>query len=345
MKILFVDIQYDYGQQGRGLNTVGQFGFKKALEDLGHQVIPFYYDDLQGQKQQLALQLESVANTQQPDLIFFTLFGDQFDQDLLDRLRARWRTINWFGDDTWRFDSFSSRYAPHFTYCVTTDKFSLKKYLELGVNNVFLSQWASAFEEPPQAKVSSCVHDVTFVGTKNPYRVWFLKQLRKAGIQVQAFGHGWPNGSISQGDMFKLYRASRINLNLSNSISYDIRYLCSGWRPIYDALRAKKYADQIKARNFEIAASGGFQLAQYVPGLEDYFVIGREIICYSRQEEAIDLIRYYLSNETERLMIARDGQERALREHGYKHRLQIVLDQISDTGEGSKKFNESFVCR
>ena len=45
MKVLFVDIEYDYGIKSRGLNTIGQDGFKASLERLGHEVIPFYYDD------------------------------------------------------------------------------------------------------------------------------------------------------------------------------------------------------------------------------------------------------------------------------------------------------------
>jgi spore maturation protein CgeB len=45
MKILFVDLQYDYGIKSRGLNLIGQDGFKKSMEQLGHDVVPFYYDE------------------------------------------------------------------------------------------------------------------------------------------------------------------------------------------------------------------------------------------------------------------------------------------------------------
>ena len=37
---------------------------------------------------------------------------------------------------------------------------------------------------------------------------------------------------------------------------------------------------QIKGRNFEIPGCGGFLLTDYVPGLERYFQIGEEIVCY-----------------------------------------------------------------
>ena len=45
VKVLFVDMQYDYGEKSRGLNSIGILGFKKAFENLGHETVPFYYDD------------------------------------------------------------------------------------------------------------------------------------------------------------------------------------------------------------------------------------------------------------------------------------------------------------
>ena len=86
---------------------------------------------------------------------------------------------------------------------------------------------------------------------------------------------------------------------------------------------------QIKARNFEIPYSGGFQLTDYFPGLEDYFEIGKEVACYSNLDEAALLIKHYLNHEEERLKIVRDAQNRVVQQHGYRHRIRNILQGLS----------------
>ncbi|GAH96354.1 unnamed protein product, partial [marine sediment metagenome] len=60
--------------------------------------------------------------------------------------------------------------------------------------------------------------------------------------------------------------------------SYDIRYIFSSIKSLREFMRSKKRIEQIKARNFEIPALGGFQLTNYCLSLEDYFEIGKEIV-------------------------------------------------------------------
>ena len=84
----------------------------------------------------------------------------------------------------------------------------------------------------------------------------------------------------------------------------------------------------MKARNFEIPYFGGFQLSDYVPSLENYFDIGKEVVCYKDIDEAEQLIKYYLENEEERECIKKNSHQKALKGHGYINRLKDVLAQI-----------------
>ena len=103
-----VDLEYDYGQIARGKNNIGQLGFKASFENLGHEVFPFYYDAyIEAQSAKLQTELIAYAEKVNPDLIFFGLFRDQFSFETLDLLKSKYRTLNWFGDDTWRFDNFT----------------------------------------------------------------------------------------------------------------------------------------------------------------------------------------------------------------------------------------------
>jgi spore maturation protein CgeB len=327
MKIMFVDLQYDYGVKARGCNYIGEDGFRKSMVRLGHDVLPFYYDEYLDPSRYDDLQrsLMDYADAVRPDLVFFILFENQFALSTLDYLKSRYTTMNWFCDDQWRFDGFTKIYAPHFSLCVTTDKYSVAKYRKIGQNNVIISQWAAIDEHHPP-EFSGYEFDVVFVGGIHPYRAWFVDTLGKRGIKIKTFGHGWKNGSVAPGEMARLFRHSKISLNLSNSLCYDVRYVLSSMKRIRNHLRSNKGFSQIKARNFEIPFFGGFQLAEYVPGLDDYFDFGSEIICYKDIDEAEMLIRYYLEEEEQREEIRLNGQRKAAGAHGYYHRLRDVFE-------------------
>lgn len=327
MKILYVDLQYDYGIKERGKNIIGLDGFKKSFEKLGHDVKMFYYDDYLHDTKPMQQKLKNFANEIKPDLVFFSLFKDQFELETLDYLKSKYKTINWFGDDQWRFNNFTSKFANHFTYCVTTDKFAIPKYKQIAQNNVIYSQWA-AVNTHNMPSFEGYKYDVSFVGGYHPYRKWFIDTLKKRGINIQAFGNGWDNGPLNADDMNKLFVSSKINLNIGNSVSYDIRYIYSGIKPFINSFRSSKNSSQMKARNFEIPYFGGFQLADYVPTLENYFDIGKEVACYKDIDEAELLIRYYLENEEERETIKSKAHKKAIQEHGYINRLTDVLECI-----------------
>jgi spore maturation protein CgeB len=128
--------------------------------------------------------------------------------------------------------------------------------------------------------------------------------------------------------MNDIFLKSKINLNLSNSKSYDIRYVLSNPIHLAHTLKTKKDATQLKARHFEIPYNGGFQLADYAAGVDDYLVIGKEIVCYRDLDEATRLIEYYLENETEREAIRHAGHIKATKEHAYENRLEEILRVI-----------------
>ena len=103
----------------------------------------------------------------------------------------------------------------------------------------------------------------------------------KRGSTSQCWGEGWPNGRIDHDEMVRLFGASAINLNLSNSstlhrtLRFRLGALARG--RFADARQARPRPSQIKGRTFEVPGSGGFLLTESVPHLEEYFVPGREV--------------------------------------------------------------------
>ncbi len=335
MKILYCDMQYDYGVCQNGPNFIGM-SFQKAFQKNGCQVVTFYYDEFaQTAKPSPILQklLLEKAEEVKPDLIFFSLFTHQFDFATLGQLKQRYTTAAWFGDDTWRFDDYSRLYAPHFSWCVTTDRFAVEKYRLQGQNNVITSQWAAIDDERPQPDFDGrFLYDVSFVGQFNRYRSWFVEKLVAAGFNVKCFGKGWKDGMLGIKEMKDVFLRSRINLNIANSICHDVRFLFSSPQALLRYFRSPKNMGQIKARNFEIPYYGGFQLTDYVPGIEDYFEIGREIACYKDVDEAILLVKYFLEHEKQRQEIAGAAHSKARLQHGYINRIKEILEIMRKTG-------------
>jgi spore maturation protein CgeB len=78
-------------------------------------------------------------------------------------------------------------------------------------------------------------------------------------------------------------------------------------------------------RLYEATGVGSLLITDRKDNLGELFEVGKEIVAYSSQEEAADLIRYYLDHPEEAATIARAGQARTLREHTYRHRMEELV--------------------
>tara|TARA_B100000886_G_scaffold119798_1_gene80532 strand:+ start:21836 stop:22855 length:1020 start_codon:yes stop_codon:yes gene_type:complete len=329
-KILFIGLKYCYGKKelGESLN-------KKAHLDsfikLGYKTEALWIDEYK--KDILNQVILKKANEFLPDLIFFKLFKFEIKIETLQALKTNFFISNWFGDDQWRFDSFSSLYAKYFNACITTDKYSRNKYLSVGQENLILSQHAS-FENSSNYKFVDYKYDVSFIGAANSYRRWFVKCLINEGIKVTCFGSGWKNGRVSYQQMDEIILHSKINLNISNSVSHDVRYIFSSLKSLYTYMKSiltsgSKNSSQTKARNFEIPVRGGFEITEYVPSLGDYFDLDKHIICYTNLDDATQLIKFYLFNSHEREKIKISSVQFARKNHTYLKRTKDIMDELN----------------
>lgn len=359
MRILFPVFKFDYGLQSRGASLEKTF-FYPALCEIA-DVIPFWLEEngYPADIENLQKKIIDKAELTNPDLIFFILLKHELYNETIANLSNRWITINWFADDQWRFDSFTKKIAPLFHFSITVDKYSLPKYAAIGYKNVILSQWATPKQLPIAIEGDSYKYDVSFVGSKNLVREWYVHELKKRGIFVDCFGSGWENGRIEFSDIERIMRESRISLNISNSIPVEMNYLFFALRKTFkvilglapqkegylaslvsqaaairDLFFGKKRQNQIKARNFEIPSWGGFQVSHFCLGIEDFFMPGKEIVLYSSASEMAQIIKYYLEHGKEREAIRLAGQRASL-PYTYVERMKYILACVQ------KKINES----
>ncbi len=106
-------------------------------------------------------------------------------------------------------------------------------------------------------------------------------------------------------DMFKMFKASRINLNIT----------------------ARQIPKGISLRALDIMGAGGFLLSNWQEELVENFEPGVDFVCYDSISDAVEKCEYYLNHEQERLEIARNGHE-TVKKFDYSIQLKKVLDTV-----------------
>jgi spore maturation protein CgeB len=117
---------------------------------------------------------------------------------------------------------------------------------------------------------------------------------------------------LSDKEMIQMYSRSKINIGFS----------CCG------NTHKKNKILQVRLRDFEVPMSCGFYMVEYMKELEEFFDIGKEIVCYQNKKDLVDKIKYYLKHENERKKISNAGYQRCLKEHTWHKRFTSVFKQM-----------------
>lgn len=194
--------------------------------------------------------------------------------------------------------------APAFDLSWTSAKVACEWYLVEGGRPLFLPE-GFAFKSYKRLQRPKDIL-VSFVGARYGYRARLIEKLRSYNIPVQVFGQGWQNsGWVS--DINEIFNRSLINFGMGG-----IGYL--------------QQLNNLKGRDFEIPGSGGgAYLTSFNPDLAAYFQIGKEILCYYNEIDAVETIRDLIAHPESTMEIADLARTRAINEHRWKHRFIEVL--------------------
>lgn len=332
MKILLACMLRAYGDPEREY-SYEYFNFYESLKQMGHEVELFdYMGEIKALgKRGMNQKLMTRVREWHPMITLFALYTDPFETETIEGLRAHTKTLCFFPDDTWKVE-YSRFWGRYFDFFTTPDVYGETKYREIGLNNAIYFPFGCNEKIFRRMNISK-KYDVSFVGGWHPYREWLIQRIRNAGISVEVVGHCWPKGEIDYEGMVRLFNKSRINLNLSNSTSWDVRYLISSPRALIDRLRSKKNIEQMKARIFEINGCGAFQLSYYVEGLSHCYDIDKEISVYADTDDLIEKIKFYLAHDELRESIANAAYKRTLTEHTFKQRFKTVFQRMGFSNE------------
>jgi len=291
------------------INYNCDINFFEPLKDMAYNVLRYNYVEklnLIGKKK-MNREILQLTRSERPDYIFYITYRDEISQKTLKILNQEGnKVVGWFSDDHWRFDNYSKFLAKNLFCSITTSPEAFMKYKENNLT-VIKSQWASnpKYYHPVPADEK---YDVSFVGQKYGPREKILEYLRENNISIDIFGRGW-GIYVPFEKVISVFGNSKININISAS-SLDPKI------------------KQIKGRIFEVPMCGGFLLTDYVNGLEDYFTIGKDIICYEDKEDLVHKIKHYLENEKQRKEIAENGYRAALERNTWDKRFYAIFKEL-----------------
>lgn len=213
------------------------------------------------------------------------------------------------------------RTIPEYDLHVQQRDVSIQAYLQRGARRMVKVQ--TAFEPsvhfPPPDDWSDLdrTREVSFIGTPYDERPRFLTELwQKYDLPVIISGPRIWKRKLSAQVIRSLYP--------SDGELYDAEYREGVWRSkINLSFLTHGNQDEYAHKSFEIAASGGFLLAERCVGHSERFVEDEEAVFFSDIKECAEKIRRYLPDEVARKRIAAAGQRRAI-SSGYDNDTQLA---------------------
>ena len=301
---------------------------KPSLEKFGHLRHYDWFDKYNHQRKDWHKSLKTAMNKdlirkvnewmaeEKANVIFTYLSGELVEPATLEALRShRVPLVNLALNDKEHFigkirsgRAFGARdICRCFDLCWTSTEDALIKYCVEGGLPIYLPEGANPQVHRPYDLGK--IIDVSFVGQCYGNRQSVITELQKRGIDVEAYGSGWPAGPLPTEEMVKMYSKSKINLG-------------------FGGVSGHKDTFCLKGRDFEIPMSGGLYLTEAHPELDNVFLQGEEILTYSGIDDLASKIKYYLAHPVQAETIREKGYQRSLREHTWEMRFEKIFRLI-----------------
>ncbi len=212
------------------------------------------------------------------------------------------------------------RAIPEYDLHVQQRNVSVQAYLARGARRMVKVQTAFEptvhFPPPPEWSDHDRTRQVSFIGTPYDDRADFLTSLwRDDNLPITISGPRVWQGKLSKNALGALYPKldELFGTEYRNGIwqsRINLSFLTHGNQ------------DEYAHKSFEIAACGGFLLAERCSGHTERFVEDEEAVFFSDKKECAAKIRKYLGDEPARRRIAEAGQRRAVAS-GYDNDTQM----------------------
>lgn len=227
----------------------------------------------------------------------------EFDRGTLEAIRAMGIPVGlWYLDEKHGFAVNQEPLIGAYDLHLTNSYEPIRWYMARGQASYYFPEAA----DPDVFVPRDCERDipVSFVGQAYGERLKFIRTLQKAGVPIECFGKGWPNGFAE--DMEEIACRSKINLGFGYTGSSN-KLTC------------------LKGRDFEIPATGAVYMTTFDPELAHMFCVGKEVLCYQSPFDCIEQIKMLLEQPELINQIGAAARTRVLTEHTWTARFSELL--------------------
>jgi len=301
---------------------------------------------------ELLKQIKEAHSTKPIDLFFSYFYDACILPEAIEKIKSLGiKTVNWYCNGSYQLH-LVSKIAPYYDFCLVPERFRLNDYKKIGANPIYCQEAANPniykpFDSPKK-------FDVTFIGQAYGERPRYIKYLFDKKIDIRVWGFNWKNFSreaylkpikrkpfrYAQYLIKEMFQLDKDNFFLPDSIIgdplvdnemikiYSRSKINIGFSGCGDIHKEEEKILQIRLRDFEVPMSGGFYMVEYMEEMEEFFEVGKEIVCYYGMDDLFDKIKYYLKNEKEREKIRQAGYKRCLKEHTWHKRFENAFKEM-----------------
>ncbi|MBI2630282.1 glycosyltransferase [Candidatus Pacearchaeota archaeon] len=301
-----------------------EFAYKNfflPMQKIFQEVVPF---DLRKRyfiygKRKMNQDLLKTIEKVKPDYILFSMSYDEVFFKTLETIRKKYPNtalLQWFGDDTWRFDDWSRHIVLFFDYILSSEK-NEHDYKKDGINTAHFLNGANQDVFKPMDTEKK--YDVTFVGGAIRDRPDFSRFLKQNNINIRVFGMGWEKYPDLK-DIYGGYKSTEECVEIMNQTKINLSYSKT---PI-----PEKVDTHVKAKIFEVPACKSFLLMEHFPRVEELFKNSSKLT-FKTKEELLEKVRYYLSHEKEREKLTLELYKETMKKFLWDRQFENVFSQIS----------------
>ena len=267
--------------------------------------------------------LLTVARDFRPELVLVAK-GETIHGETLKQIRKdqRCRIVNWFPDSRVFGYHRVIEQLPVLDLFFSKSALDVERCRLIGLSNARFLQHCADRElhvelQTSEQELKPYRCQLSVVGSFYPYRDQILQNVSDFDLRV--WGPGWKQSGLYKRnprtivgrdarsfDQAKVFRATDVNLNTHH----------------YDDI------DQLNQRVFDIAGSGGCQIADGYRQFGPIFDSSSDILTYKSLEELRSVIRFLLDRPEVRHRMGESCRRKVAEAHTYDHRVQEILNML-----------------
>ncbi|GAA5147585.1 hypothetical protein GCM10023340_20220 [Nocardioides marinquilinus] len=232
--------------------------------------------------------------------------------------RSVGKIVLWFPDAVSNFRKHQMFLAPYDRIYLKIPSVARKLQAIYGLPVRYLPEAANPLWHRP-AGPYGVEPSFAVVGNIHPTRAVLLDALLRDGVPLRLYG-----SPIA--DWMEFPRLREAHAGRSVFGQEKARVFRSS-RGVINNLHPAEFAGS-NCRLFEATASGAAVLTEWLPGMDELFERGREVLTFDSYDELVEVCNRLLRDTVDGVAIADAAASRASLEHTYAHRLRTMFEDL-----------------